>query len=155
MKNIYRILFSLTVFLSGVALVPVMGLPTAGFTWQQYADAYVLTTLEVNHQSGQPGSFFTITGTNYPADATMTIQVNGASLGSVQSDENGNLLFVINTTGANPGYYTVVLDPVNDVYTRFVLRAGDTLWPQDATAPVVQLPADIANQLILMPSVHR
>lgn len=145
----------MAVVLSGLALVPVMGLPKAGFSWQRYANAYVPTTLATNHASGSPGSFFTITGTNYPVNSTLAIHVNGAPLGSVLSDGNGNLLFVIDTTGANLGYYTVVVDPVNNVSTRFLLKLGDPVWPQDVGPPVLPLPPNISNQLIFLPGIFR
>jgi hypothetical protein len=154
LKNIYRILFALVVFLSGVALVPAIGLPAAGFSWQRYADAYVPTTLEVNHISGQPGSYFTISGSNYPANTALNVTANGILLGSIDSDAGGNLLFVINATGAELGYYTIVVDQGNGAYTRFELKANDPLWAQDVIAPVLQLPANIGNHLIFMPSIH-
>jgi hypothetical protein len=155
MKNIHRILLSLAVLMLGVAMIPVMGLPVAGFTWQRFADVYLPTTLEVDHPSGQPGSYFTITGMNYPVDADLDVHVNGVLLGSVHSDLNGNAVFVISTTGAALGYYTVVLGQVNDVYTRFELIADAPLWPQVGEAPVLPLPADIANRLIFLPAIRR
>ena len=154
MKNIYRIVLAFVVFLSGVALIPVMGLPAAGFNWQRFAGAYVPTMLEVNHASGQPGSFFTITGANYPSNTALEVHANGILLGSIQSDSGGNLIFVINSAGAELGYYTVVVGQVNDVSTRFALKSEDPLWAQDVAAPVLQLPSNSANHLIFLPSIQ-
>jgi hypothetical protein len=133
----------------------VIGLPTVGVNWQRFAGIYNPTTLEVNHLSGQPGSFFTITGTNYPPNTNLTIFANGVSLGSLPSDGGGNLLFVIDTSGAELGYYTIVADPIKDVFTRFELKANDPLWPQDVTAPVLQLTPNSAVQLIFLPNINR
>jgi len=154
-KLVKSLLFALLVFVSGVALVPVVGLPASGFNWQRYADVYVPTTLMVNHTSGQPGSFFTITGTNYPPSSVATILVNGVNLGDVATDVDGNLIFVIDTTGSSSGYYTVVANLVPNVFTRFLLNQGEPQWPQDVIAPVFQLPPNIANQLIFTPIIHR
>jgi hypothetical protein len=153
LKRTYPLLLAVLVLLSGLALVPVMGLPSAGFRWQFYANSYVLTTLEVNHPSGAPGSFFTVTGTNYPLSTTVTIFVNGADVGDVPTDEDGNLEFVIDTTGAELGTYTVWASPVPSVFTRFVLEQDADQWPQEGTAPVIQLPADLARELIFAPVV--
>jgi hypothetical protein len=155
LKKTYPLLLAALVLLSGLALVPVMGLPSAGFRWQFYANVYVPTTLAVNHASGAPGSFFTVTGTNYPPSSTATIVVNGVALGDVQTDADGNLEFVIDTTGAELGTYTVVASPVPSVFTRFVLEANETEWPQEGTAPVIHLPADLAQHLVFVPVVYR
>ena len=62
MKYITRIAIALSVLISGLALVPFMGLPTQGFNWQRYAGVYNPATLQVNHDTGAPGSFFTVFG---------------------------------------------------------------------------------------------
>jgi len=48
--------------------------------------------LEINHTSGMPGSFFTITGFNYLPDDMVAIQINGVVLGSVASDSSGGFV---------------------------------------------------------------
>ena len=40
MKHTVRIIIALFILLSGAILVPAMGLPDQGFTWQRYADVY-------------------------------------------------------------------------------------------------------------------
>jgi hypothetical protein len=40
MKKISRLIFALLVILSGATLVPAMGLPNQGFSWQLYANVY-------------------------------------------------------------------------------------------------------------------
>lgn len=155
MKRVSSLLFAVLVFISGVALVPVMGLPSAGFAWQRYANVYVPTALQVSHATGRPGSFFTVTGVSYPASVMVTVFVNGVNLGEVQTDQDGNLLFVIDSSVAAPGYYTVSVNPVLGVFTRFLLDPNAPLWPQEVNAPVLLLPANIANEVIFMPSIHR
>jgi len=154
-KYLYRILFALTVFLSGVALVPVVGLPTAGFYWQRYADVDTPLTLEVNHLSGRPGSYFTVTGANYPPNGTVTIRSNGVLLGEVAADADGNLIFLINSTGALAGYYNIEADAGDRAFIQFQLDPLEPLWPQEATATVFNLPADSALQMIFLPQIRR
>lgn len=154
MRTRYRVLLSMLVFLLGVALIPVVGLPAAGFNWQRFANVYVPMTLEIDHTHGQPGSFFTLTGTNYAVDAALEVHVNGVFVGTVQSDSSGSLLFVLSTAGAEPGVYTVVVGQVSEVYVRFELDEQAPLWPQEVEAPVLTLPTDIANYLIFMPVIR-
>ena len=40
MKKIAGLIFALLVLLSGATLVPAMGLPSQGFSWQLYANVY-------------------------------------------------------------------------------------------------------------------
>lgn len=40
MKKITRLIFAVVVILSGATLIPVMGLPVQGFSWQLYAEVY-------------------------------------------------------------------------------------------------------------------
>ena len=40
MKKISGLIFALFVLLAGATLVPAMGLPSQGFSWELYANAY-------------------------------------------------------------------------------------------------------------------
>lgn len=154
MKTRYRIFLSLLVFLLGIVMIPVVGLPAAGFNWQRFANVYVPTTLEIDHRSGQPGSFFTLTGTNYPVEASLEVHINGVLVGNVQSDASGSLVFLISTAGAETGDYVVVVGNMSQVFTRFELDAQAPLWPQVVEAPVLALPTDIASELIFLPVIR-
>jgi hypothetical protein len=41
MNRLPRLVIALAVLLSGLALVPYVGLPAAAFNWQRYAGAYL------------------------------------------------------------------------------------------------------------------
>ena len=155
MKNIPRILLALVVFFSGAALVPFIGLPEVGFHWQQYADAYEPVALKINHTSGQPGSFFTVQGVNFPPEQNVTILVNGAVLGEVMTDSSGQALFLIDTTGAETGYYMVEAQLPERPTTNFRLFPDDPLHPQEDDGPIFVLPGDIAIHLNTLPIVNR
>lgn len=155
MNKFYRLVFALAVLISGIALAPAIGLPAAGFSWQRYANVYQLATLEINHDSGLPGSFFAITGSNFSPNASATITANGTLLGTVQTDSNGNLAFDIDSTGAELGLYVILATTGESATTRFTLVAEGTLWPQDGTGPVFILPPDIAGNPIYLPITNR
>lgn len=150
MKIIPRILIALAILLSGAALVPFVGLPDSGFTWQRYADAYNPTEIEINHNSGKPGSFFTLTGHKFAPNSTATIRVNGNVLGTLPTDGTGALIFLINSTGADPGIYLVdVIVDTTTVRTSFVLDPNQPLYAQDSQGTLFNLPPGIAftNQI--------
>jgi hypothetical protein len=155
-KNIPRILIALAIFLSGAALVPFVGLPQSGFTWQRYADAYNPTGVEINHNTGKPGSIFTLTGHNFAPNSTATIRVNGNVLGTLPTDGTGGFIFLINSTGADPGIYLVDAVVNTTVRTSFVLDPNQPLHAQDGQGAVFNLPPGIAftNQ-VMMPILLR
>lgn len=151
MHKFYRLALALFVFVSGVALVPMIGLPDVGFSWQRFANIYQPATLEINHNTGQPGSFFTVTGFSFSPNVTVAVTANGTSLGNVQTNSNGDLLFIIDSTGAELGLYVVVAAAGESASVRFTLVESGDLWPQDAEGPVLLLPPDIAGSPIYLP----
>ena len=164
MKNIFRIVIALGVLLSGVILVPAMGLPTAGFNWQRYAGVYNPETLEINHPSGSPGSYFSIQGMNFSPNAQVNIYANGVLLRVLQTDDDGELLFIIATAGADTGYYQIVVSyPIVgeqlssevevSAATQIILDAREPQWPQEDEGTVLNLPAGIALQVRFMPVI--
>jgi hypothetical protein len=155
MKKFYRIVLALAVLISGVALLPAIGLPAEGFSWQRYANVYQPTTLEVNHASGQPGSFFAVTGMNFSPNASATITANGTLLGNVPTDSNGNLAFNIDSTGAEIGLYVILATTGESATTRFTLIPEGELWPQEGSGPILTLPPDIAGNPIYLPITNR
>ena len=153
MKNLVRTLIAISVFLSGVALVPFMGLPSEGFNWQRYADAYNPSALDVNHTSGSPGSFFTISGINFSADTMVSIYANGTPLGDLQVSGSGDFQFLINSSGADTGFYLIEVVGNESAATQIILNADEPLWPQENEGSVFNLPVGIAEQLIFMPVI--
>ena len=155
MKNLTRIMIAIAVFVSGVALVPFVGMPTTGFRWQQYADAYIPMTLEINHTEGTPGSYFSVFGTNFTPDSQITILVNSLELGQVTSDSTGNFMFIINTFGAEMGNYIVSTNMDTNPYVAFVLEDQGFMHPKEGEGPEFSLPSDIASRLLHLPLIHR
>jgi hypothetical protein len=157
MKNFIRISIALVVFLSGVVLVPAMGLPTQGFSWQRYAGVYDLASLDVNHASGAPGSFFTIMGTNFSPETTVSVFANDVLLGEVDTSESGDLLFLLDSTGAGDGYYIVEVSGNESAQTRVLVDTDDTLWTQEDEGTVFNLAAQGATpvELLFMPLIER
>lgn len=163
MKNYSRILIAVGIFLVGAALIPFVGLPQDGFNWQRYADAYVPMSMEINHNTGRPGSFFTVRGYNFsqddsvssPAD-TISIMANGTLLGTVNTDSNGDLIFLIETPDADTGYYIISTNIVDGPEISFRLSPDAPLWvKEDDVDTIFPLPPGIAYQLVHLPIINK
>lgn len=155
MKYFLRIIFAFVTFFSSAALAPFVGLPTEGYRWQPFADAYVPAMLDTNHTSGMPGSFFTITGFNFPPDSTVTVLANSQVLGSVQTDGAGGLVFLIDSTGADPGFYLISTDVPDSPVIRISLSVDELLHAQEGEGTIFTLPSGIAQQPINLPIIFR
>ena len=153
MKNILRIMIALGVFFSGVIFVPAMGLPRVGFNWQRYAGVYNPANLQINHPSGSPGSFFTVTGTGFSPETMVDVVANGVSLGGLETSETGDLLFLIDSSGADDGYYQIEVIGNEAATTQLVLDVDEPTWPAEDEGPVFNLPAGIAQQVLFMPVI--
>jgi hypothetical protein len=139
-EKVIRIAIALVILLGGLALLPYIDLPAEALTWQLYSGVYE-AALTVNHTQGSPGSYFLFTGTNYPANSTAVISVNGDEIGEVQTDGNGDLSFIIATANSAPGSYTVtaVVDVNASAAANFTLVTNGTFWPLEGTGPIFSL----------------
>lgn len=140
MEKIIRVAIVLLILLAGLALLPYIDLPAEALTWQLYSGVYE-ATLDVNHATGSPGSYFLFTGTNYPANSTASITVNGLQVGTVDTDGSGNLSFIISTAHSNPGSYTVsaTVDANASAAANFTLVIDGTFRPIEGDGPVFAL----------------
>jgi hypothetical protein len=93
-----------------------------------------------------------VTGFNYPPEEDFDVLVNGVKIGEVTSDPAGGLTFLIDTTGADPGTYDVV---VGTPTVRFWLIVDAPLWPQEGEGTVFSLPAGIDAHYYYFPLIFR
>jgi hypothetical protein len=129
-----RMVIAAFILLSGVALLPYIDLPQTTLGWELFAGIYQ-PELEVDEPLGQPGSIFTFTGSNYPANSQATVYVAGDPIGTVMTDENGTAVFYINTGGAALGIYNVTMEvDVN--------ASATNSFELDANAPLIPPPGD-------------
>lgn len=158
MNRLPRLVIALAVLLSGLALVPYVGLPAAAFNWQRYAGAYPYQppTLEIDHDLGKPGSYLRVTGQHYPANSTATIQINGRPFGFVQTDATGYFSFQMNTANSDEGAYFVTVTVNPSATTRFTLDQNAPLYPQSGGGAIIDVPAGIAfTHFVHLPIVFR
>lgn len=155
MKNFSRIIIAVGIFLVGAALIPFVGLPQDGFSWQRFADAYVPAALEINFDSGSPGSYFTVNGYNFPQNDSVSIIVNGNLIGSITTDNNGDFLLIIDSSIAETGFYILSTNLVDGPEVSFRLSLDAPLRLQEDEGPIFLLPSGISLQLTHLPFVNR
>jgi len=101
-------------------------------------------SLKLNYPTGQPGSFFTLTGQNFAADSKASIAVNQQVLGNVPTDQDGSFTCLLDTTNADAGHYAVTVAAGTSAVVRFELAEGEPLRAQEGDGKIFQLPAGIA-----------
>ena len=113
-------------------------------------------SIQTNHTSGAPGSFFTISGTNFPANGIATIEVNTETIGTTPTDANGSFSFLLSTSNADEGSYFVTTSVNPSATVGFVLVLNESTHPQEGSGKVYDVPSGIAfTESIFLPAVLR
>jgi photosystem II stability/assembly factor-like uncharacterized protein len=113
-------------------------------------------SLSINYTNGAPGSFFTLTGANFPANSTATITINGQEVGTVPTDSSGGFVFLLNTDQADKGHYVVTATVNPSASTSFVLDPDDPTRSQESNGTIFNVPAGIAfTHVVYLPLVNR
>jgi len=115
------------------------------------------TDLTINHPDGAPGSYFTLTGSGFPANATATISANEHELGTVPIDAIGGFTFLLSTTNADEGIYMITASVNPSATTQLILDATEPIRPQEGTGSIIDIPEGIAvtNRQIFLPLLQR
>jgi hypothetical protein len=112
--------------------------------------------LDINYDAGAPGSFFTLSGRDFPANAIAAISVNGTALGTIPIDGSGSFSFLLSTANAGEGAYFVTAAVNPSAGTRFILSSDEPTRPQEGSGPVFDVPAGIAyTESVFLPIVLR
>jgi len=122
-----------------------------GVTLYQVTPVDVVSTsspmLSINGASGQPSSFFTITGWHFPSNSEVTLSVNGHILASnIQVNPTGGFVVFLDTVAANEGWYQVVA-AVGDksASVPFTLDSQMPKLAQEGGGITYQVPSGIAD----------
>ena len=83
----------------------------------------------------------------------MTVSANGVVLGEVLTSDSGELMFLIDTTGADLGFYMVEASGNESAATQIILQENAPQWAPENEGVVFSLPAGIAAQMIFMPVI--
>jgi hypothetical protein len=144
------------VFLTGLVLIPFVGVHGQVFRWQNYVGVYEDTALVLNHVLGAPGSYFHVSGSGFSPNAAASVSVNGVPLGNVATDAAGELAFNLNTNSANLGRYEIVVEQGGDsaVGVFFLVRFGE-VHPLTGADPIFNVPPGIGEQILYLPFIGR
>ena len=87
-------------------------------------------TLSVNYTDGSPGSFFTLTGANFPPNSMASLIVNGSILTSTLAvDGSGGFMLRLDTNQADPGQYFATITVNPSATASFVIDSAAPLRP--------------------------
>jgi Tol biopolymer transport system component len=115
-----------------------------------------IPSLSSNYHDGQPGSFFTITGSGFPPSSLAAVVVNGTVLtATLPVDSDGELLFLLDTGQADAGHYFVTVTANPSATADFTLDPAAPLRPQEESGPVFNVPSGIAimEELVYLPLI--
>jgi alpha-tubulin suppressor-like RCC1 family protein len=112
--------------------------------------------LSINYTRGRAGSFFTLTGTNFPPACTATITVNGRTLGTIFVDSLGNFTLILSTANADDGQYFATVSVNPSATVGLVLDSAAPLRTQSGSALIFAVPAGSAfTESIFLPMAQR
>jgi alpha-tubulin suppressor-like RCC1 family protein len=91
--------------------------------------------ISINYPDGKPGSFFTITGANFPANSPVSIKANGKVLSqTINTNEAGEFIFFLSTpSDFAEGEYTLIVS----VESSADIAAGLLSFDEDTSASAV------------------
>lgn len=109
--------------------------------------------MQINHDSGAPGSYFNVTGTGFPPDGTASIVVNGHLLDELSVDGSGAVSFTLTTEEASAGTYHLrtTVNPSGGV--RFVLDPDEPVREKEGDLPLVEVPDGLITHYVYLPLV--
>jgi hypothetical protein len=154
----HRLFVVLVVILAGVSLIPFIGMASERFGWQRFAGLYEPDpNLVINYRTGRPGSYFTVTGSNFPPNVVAIVTINGHTLGELSTDGAGEFAFLLRTIeDTDPGAYfaRAMVNPSAGV--SFRLDPDEPLRLQEGTGTVFDVPDGIAfTRFVYLPIILR
>ena len=108
-------------------------------------------TLTINYSEGAVGSYFNLTGTDFPPFETASIFINDIFVGSIEVDEYGAFSFTLSTEDANEGDYTVVVSVNPSASTTFMLDNDLDLRAKEGDLTTYLVPENIGFKRIYLP----
>ncbi len=149
-ETTFRSIITLTILLSGMALIPFIDRPVTAIGWKSFAGIYA-PVLAVNAATGAPGSVFDFSGSNYPPNSPAIIYVNGQARGTIITSAAGTADFLVNTYGAPIGRYDVTLEASINASATNGFDLDDSAPLQ--TAPPSSAPVVFVKSTLFLPAI--
>ena len=123
----------------------------------RYAPSGMPSSLLINHTTGKPGSYFTLSGAGFPAGGTATVTVNGRVLtNALAVDSAGGVAFRLNTGQAGAGRYVATVSVNPSATVVFTLDSSTPLRAQQGSGPTFDVPSGIAlTKILYLPLIRR
>lgn len=107
--------------------------------------------LSMNYTDGQPGSVFTLTGSDFPPDSQAVVRVNNHVLSdNLSISQTGDFIIFLDTTGTATGNYEVNVSVNPTAVINFVLDSSRPLRVIEGGGTIFNLP-----KMIYLPLVRR
>ena len=84
----------------------------------------------------------------------LEVLADGILLGTVPTDSSGDLVFLLNTDQADPGFYTVTAAVNPSASAKFYLGASRALRLQEGEGTIFNVPGGL-TQIVYLPFVRR
>jgi hypothetical protein len=102
-------------------------------------------SLTLNYPTAQPGSYFTLSGWNFPADTQGSLTINGQVITTALAiNPTGSFIVFLNTAGAEAGSYVVTVSVNPEAMTGFLLTEDAPLRPQEGGGQEYVVPGGVA-----------
>jgi hypothetical protein len=113
--------------------------------------------LLLNYTTGHSGSFFTLSGWNFPPNSAASLVVNGHTLTTTLAvNPTGGFILFLDTAGAEDGFYVVTAAVNPSASIRFTLDANEPSRIQEGGGLTFRIPAGIAyTHAVYLPLVQR
>jgi predicted aconitase with swiveling domain len=115
-------------------------------------------TLLLDYTTGQTGSFFTITGWNFPPGGVTPITVNGITLTmALPVNQGGSFIFFLDTRGAGLGSYTLTAQATESASVTLLLAENAPRHAQGGGGQTFALAgiAPVKARLIFLPVIRQ
>lgn len=111
--------------------------------------------MQINYQSGAPGSYFNVSGTGFPPNDTAAILANNHLLDELSVDGSGAISFTLTTEEASAGTYHLRTTVNPSGGARFVLNLAEPVRPREGDLPLVEVPDGLILHYVYLPLALR
>ncbi len=131
--------------------------PDPAGKWDHFSHDASPASLEMNYDTGAPGSAFNVVGTNFPINSVASIHINYQYIGNIFTGEAGTFTFTLTTDSqTDEGYYIVTVSVNPTASTMLQLDAFEPVRPLEGDHESFQIPDDIAiTDFIYLPLIER
>lgn len=131
--------------------------PDPAGKWDHFSHDASPANLEMNYDTGAPGSAFNVVGTNFPINSVASVHVNYQSISNAFTGETGTFTFTLTTDPqTDEGYYIVIVSVNPTASTMFQLDALEPVRPLEGDHESYQIPDGIAiTDFIYLPLIER